>query len=134
MDSSVGGKVGVNLKAGKNLVGAFHQPRLVLCDLDTLKTGKARNGLYFALVGTLGKFGLAFGALIGTSIPALAGFAMTGSNTDAAIFSLMATYAWLPMLIMGLATPFFWFYPLTEAVQKDLRAQIDARRMEETTA
>jgi 3-dehydroquinate synthase len=38
VDSSVGGKVGVNLKAGKNLVGAFHQPRLVLCDLDTLKS------------------------------------------------------------------------------------------------
>ncbi len=103
-------------------------------DLDTLKTGKARNGLYFALVGTLSKFGLAFGALIGTSIPALAGFAMTGPNTDAAIFSLMATYAWLPMLIMGLATPFFWFYPLTEAVQRDLRAQIDARQLEEIPA
>ena len=38
VDSSVGGKVGVNLKAGKNLVGAFHQPKVVLCDLDALKT------------------------------------------------------------------------------------------------
>lgn len=38
VDSSVGGKTGVNLKAGKNLVGAFHQPKLVLCDLDTLAT------------------------------------------------------------------------------------------------
>jgi GPH family glycoside/pentoside/hexuronide:cation symporter len=100
-------------------------------DLDTLRTGKARNGLYFALVGTLSKFGLAFGALIGTSIPALAGFAMTGANTASAVFSLMATYAWLPMLIMGLATPFFWLYPLTEAVQRELRAEIAKRQIKE---
>jgi 3-dehydroquinate synthase len=38
IDSSVGGKTGVNLPAGKNLIGAFHQPSLVLIDTDTLKT------------------------------------------------------------------------------------------------
>ncbi|MBR5583678.1 MAG: 3-dehydroquinate synthase, partial [Lachnospiraceae bacterium] len=38
IDSSVGGKTGVNLDAGKNLVGAFHQPSLVICDTDTFKT------------------------------------------------------------------------------------------------
>jgi len=38
VDSSVGGKTGIDLKEGKNLVGAFHQPHLVLCDTDTLKT------------------------------------------------------------------------------------------------
>lgn len=38
IDSSVGGKTGVDLPEGKNLVGAFWQPKLVLCDTDTLKT------------------------------------------------------------------------------------------------
>ena len=102
-------------------------------DLDTLRTGKARNGLYFALVGTLSKFGLALGALVGTSLPALAGFSMTAVNSDAAVFSLMATYAWVPMIIMGLATPFFWFYPLTEKVQVELRARIAADQAGEVT-
>lgn len=38
VDSSVGGKTGIDLKAGKNLAGAFWQPSLVLCDYETLGT------------------------------------------------------------------------------------------------
>ena len=42
VDSSVGGKTGCDLSFGKNLVGAFHNPRLVLIDTDTIKTLPAR--------------------------------------------------------------------------------------------
>lgn len=38
VDSSVGGKTAIDLPAGKNLVGAFYQPKLVVCDLDALDT------------------------------------------------------------------------------------------------
>ncbi len=47
VDSSVGGKTGINARAGKNLVGAFHQPALVLIDpqtLDTLPVREVRAG------------------------------------------------------------------------------------------
>ena len=52
VDASVGGKTGVNLKAGKNLVGTFHQPRAVLIDpqvLSSLPDREYRAGLYEAL-------------------------------------------------------------------------------------
>jgi 3-dehydroquinate synthase len=58
VDSSVGGKTGVNLKSGKNLVGAFYQPRLVLCDLDTLKNLPRRE--YVSGLAEVIKYGVIY--------------------------------------------------------------------------
>jgi 3-dehydroquinate synthase len=60
VDSSVGGKTGVNLRAGKNLVGAFYQPLRVLCDLDTLKTLPERE--FISGLGEVIKYGIIYDA------------------------------------------------------------------------
>jgi 3-dehydroquinate synthase len=43
VDAAVGGKTGINTTSGKNLVGSFHNPTQVICDLDTLKTLKKHD-------------------------------------------------------------------------------------------
>ncbi|OAB55335.1 3-dehydroquinate synthase [Leptolyngbya valderiana BDU 20041] len=58
VDSSVGGKTGINTAAGKNLVGAFHQPRLVLADTDALASLPRRELLAgYAEVAKYGALG-----------------------------------------------------------------------------
>jgi 3-dehydroquinate synthase len=56
VDSSVGGKTGINSAQGKNLIGAFHQPSLVLADTGVLGTLSARD--YLAGYGEVVKYGL----------------------------------------------------------------------------
>ena len=56
VDSSVGGKTGINSAQGKNLIGAFHQPSLVLADIDVLDTLPGRD--FLAGYGEVVKYGL----------------------------------------------------------------------------
>ena len=56
VDSSVGGKTGINSPRGKNLIGAFHQPELVLADIGVLETLSARD--FLSGYGEVVKYGL----------------------------------------------------------------------------
>ncbi len=74
VDSSVGGKTGINSVHGKNLIGAFHQPALVLADIAVLATLPARD--FLSGYGEVVKYGLlgdeAFFAWLEAAGPALA--------------------------------------------------------------
>ncbi len=58
VDSSVGGKTGINHSSGKNLIGTFHQPSLVVCDTDFLLTLSRREVV--SGLGEIVKYGIVF--------------------------------------------------------------------------
>ncbi len=69
VDAAIGGKTGVNLPEGKNLVGAFWQPSAVLCDVDTLSTLPARE--WASGRGEMAKY-----AFLGEYLPGLSGMSL----------------------------------------------------------
>ena len=76
VDAAVGGKTGVDLAAGKNLVGAFHQPVAVVADLDALAglpAAEVRSGL-----AEVAKAGLVGDPALAAALPGVAGRAVTG--------------------------------------------------------
>jgi 3-dehydroquinate synthase len=88
VDSSVGGKTGINSRHGKNLIGAFHQPGLVLADTDVLDTPHERE--FRAGYAEVAKYGLIddpafFGWLRGNWRGVFAG----GRERDHAIATLL---------------------------------------------
>jgi Na+/melibiose symporter-like transporter len=94
-------------------------------DVDRLNSGESRGGLLFALVGMVGKLGVAFGSFIGLVIPPLFGFdPASKTNSPEALNALLMTYAFIPMLIMGSASFFFWRYPLTQSAHADVQAAL----------
>ncbi len=71
VDSSVGGKVGVNLKSGKNLIGAFYQPKVVLCDVGVLRSLPERE--FRAGMAEVIKYGIIYDAKLFQELERVAG-------------------------------------------------------------
>jgi 3-dehydroquinate synthase len=79
VDSAIGGKTGINIAAGKNLVGAFWQPRAVIADPAVLATLPARE--LRAAFGELVKYGLLDGEPLLDAVAALAPLAAEAAET-----------------------------------------------------
>ncbi|GAB4458078.1 MAG: 3-dehydroquinate synthase [Armatimonadaceae bacterium] len=87
VDSSVGGKTGVDFHAGKNLIGAFHQPRAVLIDTDTLQTLPIRE--FCAGMAEVIKYGVIRDPQILTDVGTLAKLPAGGSAYNALLAHLI---------------------------------------------
>ncbi len=97
-------------------------------DLDTLRTGEQRTGLYFSLWGMVNKGAVAFGVLLATSGAAWFGF-VPGSavNSPEAKLAVACLYSVIPAALACVALPLLWKYPLTRARQQRMREYIERR-------
>ncbi len=96
-------------------------------DLDRLRTGRERAGLFFALWSMATKLALA--CAVGFAFPTLelAGFQVDQSNSADAILALALLYAALPTALKVGAIAVVWRHPMTPARQKIIRRRLDSR-------
>lgn len=95
VDSSVGGKTGINLSQGKNLAGTFWQPSLVLCDTATFKT--LSDDVFLDGVAEVIKYGIILNKNLFDKIYAEAPIASSNSDLEDIIFSCVKLKADLVM-------------------------------------
>lgn len=97
-------------------------------DLDTLRTGEQRTGLYFSLWGMVNKGAVALGVFLSTNGAALFGFdPAAATNTDEAKMAVAWLYSIIPAALACIALPLLWKYPLTKERQERMRAHIERR-------
>ena len=96
-------------------------------DVDTLESGEQRSGLFFAVWGMVIKLSLALGVVLGTTLPAAAGYAPADELIEPAIQArLMAIYGGVPALAMAAGALFLRGFPITRERHAAVRAALDA--------
>ena len=99
-----------------------------IVDLDTLRSGEQRTGLYFSIWGMALKGAAALGVLVATTTAAWFGFnPAIDSNTATAKLAVACLYSLIPAGLALLAVPLLWRYPLSEARQRRMRERIERR-------
>lgn len=96
-------------------------------DLDTLRTGEERAGLFFALWSMSTKLALALA--VGLAFPALdaLGFVAGGENDRQTILWLAVIYAWVPTVLKACAIAMIWNHPMSARRHDIVRRRLDAR-------
>ena len=99
-------------------------------DVDTLESGEQRSGLFFAAWGMVIKLSLALGVVLGTSLPAAAGYDPSAEVVEAGIQGrLMAIYGIVPAILMGIGAVCLRGFPITRERHAAVRAQIEAETL-----